>query len=90
MALKELIVATIFIFVLAVFMLVAAPTVDKTSRAANTSDLPGNESVGFDPGAKIGMIKYVALALVPTMGAVGFVIYAYAAIVRDESYQGRM
>lgn len=88
--LTELIVATVFVFVVIVFMLVAAPTIDGVADAANTSDMPGNQSVGFDPGQKIEMVTFVSLVFVPTAAAVGFIIYAFAAIVMEENYQGRL
>jgi hypothetical protein len=45
---------------------------------------------GFDPAAKIDFVQTVALVFVPTIFAVGFVLYAFAAATKNESFQGRL
>lgn len=90
MALKELLVATIFVFTLAVFMVVGAPTIDGVADSTDTDDLAGEKDVGFDPGAKVDLVTKSALVLAPTLAAIGFVIYAYAAIAKNETYRGRL
>lgn len=90
MALRELLIVTVLVFSLAVYMVVAGPTIDGVSGGMNTSKLAGDHSVGFDSGAKIGLVKEVTLVLVPTLLGIGLILYAYASIAKKESYRGRL
>jgi hypothetical protein len=87
--LRELVVGVLFIFVLGVFMLVAGPVVDGVSDATDMEPV-GDKSVGFDPSAKVDLVKNVSLVLVPTFAGAGFILWVYAAVTRSESYSGRM
>lgn len=89
MALKELLVATMFIFVLAVFVLIAGPTIDGVADATENTEIVGEEEP-YDTSGKIQTVKFVSLVGVPTIAGIGLVIWAYTAIARQESYKGRL
>lgn len=84
MGLRELITAIVFVFILAVFIMVAAPTIEGVSEPAkNMSAVDGSHWEN-----KIDLVMTVSLVFVPTMG-LGFVLWALTAAAFNESFGGR-
>lgn len=83
MGLKGLLIATTLVFSLAVFMLVAAPTVTNLHDQVSGGAV---EEAGYQ--GQLNFVRDVVLIFVPTMFSIGIVVYAYAAIQRSESFFG--
>lgn len=84
MGLKGIIIATVLVFSLSVYMVAAAPAI--TNVYDSTADSDAVEDQGFS--GQMALVKNTALIFVPTMFIVGIVLYAYAAIQKEESFFG--
>lgn len=89
MALKELLVATMFVFVIIVFLVAGGPAIDGVADAIQETDTIGGNGEPYDTSGKIQTVQWISLVGVPTLAGIGIVIWAYAAIARRESYRGR-
>lgn len=81
-----LLVAVVILFSLGMFMLTAAPVVDGVADSVKDADATG--AMDERDNSQIDRVKFVSLTLVPTLVALGTIIYVYAAIVGEESHVG--
>lgn len=78
MGLRGVLVATALTFALIIYMLVAAPTIGHLNRTLDPSMY----------GGQFNLVVTTALVFVPTMFAIGIILYAYAATQKNESFFG--
>lgn len=83
MGLKGLIIATVLIFSLAVYAIAAFPAVSLMYDQMHTDKV---DEQGHGDSAVF--VRDTAIIYVPTMFAIGILLYAYAAIQKEESFFG--
>ena len=83
MGLKGLIIATVLVFSLAVYMLAASPAVSHLY-----DDLRGGAVKDQGYQNNMDFVRDTALVFVPTLFVIGIILYAYAAIQKEESFFG--